>query len=130
LKITNNGINMNELKNLIPKYKFLNNLDSRYPFAQDGFECSDGWYDVISEMLEEINEVFERDNIEDLSVFQIKEKFGGLRVYLENAPRELHNIVSKAEDRALETCELCGQKGSIDQKASWIRTLCEDHKSN
>ena len=49
-----------------------------YPFFF-GFECDDGWFDLLYEMSKSIkNTMIESDEI---IVNQVKEKFGGLRFY-------------------------------------------------
>lgn len=67
------------------------------------------------------------------SVVQVKEKFGGLRVYLryipamdENADRELiRDAVWDAEEESYHTCEDCGGPGTKRESRRWIRTLCD-----
>ena len=64
---------------------------------------------------------------------QIKEKFGGLRVYTRSGPRfveaiqeELREAVGEAEAKSFKTCEMCGQPGKIGG-SSWAKTFCSEH---
>ncbi len=34
----------------------------------------------------------------DVAIYQIKEKYGGLRFYVSNAPQEVHNVIAKCEE--------------------------------
>jgi len=62
-------------------------------------------------------------------VDQVKEKFGGLRVYLTynqlSMVTDMERAVGYAEQQSLKTCEMCGAAG-INQKTSsgWWKTLC------
>lgn len=57
-----------------------------------GFECDNGWYDLIHELCQKITDRFARDGKEPgIEVLQVKEKFGSLRFYYkfdktDNAP--------------------------------------------
>ena len=79
-----------------------------------GMECNDGWKDIIERTHEKL--VYVDPNY---TIFQIKEKFGGLRYYFdtsfesyEDVRREImDDIVLSAEHSASQTCELCGASG-------------------
>ena len=59
---------------------------------------------------------------------QVKEKFGGLRFYM-NGGTESHNaFVSFAESMSDRTCEVCGERGKR-RGGGWIRTLCNKHEA-
>ena len=45
-----------------------------------GFECGDGWYDLIHNLCEKITLIIGNKNIK-VTAHQVKEKFGGLRFY-------------------------------------------------
>jgi hypothetical protein len=96
-----------------------------------GVECGDGWYEIISNLCYEINQ--HENNLKNqkkLSEYypvrfdQIKEKFGGLRVYYSGGDDFVHGVASMAEAISYKTCELCGDKGKPN-KEGWISTLCE-----
>lgn len=97
-----------------------------------GFECGDGWFDVIwkaSQKLESILQALPED--ERFRAAQIKEKFGGLRLYLDGpSTPEAEEIIREAEALASQTCEDCGQPGSVDRSHPWVRTLCDEHKAS
>jgi len=62
-------------------------------------------------------------------VCQVKEKFGGLRWYINGASKEVHDIISKYESVSYHICEECGEPG--EQRAGgWIKTLCDNHHKN
>jgi len=68
------------------------------------------------------------------TVFQIKEKFGALRIYVEgfepgSLRDEVHRRIDEAEDKSLETCEVCGAAGEL-RSGRWLKTLCDYHHSH
>ncbi|UBV20419.1 hypothetical protein H8Z59_24625 [Mycolicibacterium fortuitum] len=64
----------------------------------------------------------------DLSVNQVKEKFGGLRVYVSATPAHhdaVYARIEQAEQDAERTCERCGQPGQLNDDLHWVLTLCD-----
>ena len=67
------------------------------------------------------------------SVDQVKEKFGGLRVYLdcEGMPRhaswtDVQAKIGHVTALSTVTCERCGKPGG-PTSTRWIKTLCREH---
>lgn len=57
-------------------------------------------------------------------VVQVKEKFGGLRFYMENMTREIRGLVENACEQSKITCDSCGAEGSLYNNKGWYRTSC------
>ena len=98
--------------------------DTRKTRMCDGFP-GDGWEPLIRRMSERI-EPFCAGT--DLCAVQVKEKFGGLRVYLESSrpiPDEVEAAVDAAALESQRTCEECCAPG-IPRGVVWILTLCAD----
>ena len=108
-----------------------------------GCEHRDGWYDIISDLcfmitqhernIEGKNKYRISQNKEPVGYYpvkfhQIKEKFGGLRVYYGGGDDYVDGLVSMAECWSYRTCEICGEKGSPNKKG-WIVTLCDNCRS-
>lgn len=80
-------------------------------------EVGSGWSALIDEVY---------DNLpEGVTVYQVKEKFGGLRVYAGPSSEELENLLVRAENKSYTTCESCGGLGGIRSINSWVRVLCK-----
>lgn len=96
---------------------------------EEDFECGKGWYPIIHEVLNHINRINEtiEDEEKKIKVVQIKEKFGGLRIYVDNRTDELHDIIRQAEEKAHNTCELCGstEKVGVLNMNGWIYGICQ-----
>lgn len=97
-----------------------------------GFECGDGWYEIIDGLCETITQ-------QDISlrVVQAKEKFGGLRFYYQEVEVEdeqqanlLHGAVKMAESMSFRTCEMCGDTGSLRDDEGWYKTRCDSCLEN
>ena len=104
-----------------------------------GIECNFGWYDIISDLcfvikqhernIEGNNKYRISQNKEPVEYYsvkfdQIKEKFGGLRVYFTGGDDYIKGLVRMAECWSYRTCESCGEKGEPNKKG-WIVTLCD-----
>ena len=93
-------------------------------------ECDDGWYQLIYNCLEEIEQLYKSKNadISELRFYQIKEKYARLMIYLGSYIDGVMDILSKYEDLSAKTCEVCGNPGDIRIKGYWIKSLCEKHR--
>jgi hypothetical protein len=115
--------------------------DLRRTLMPFGFDCGDGWFDLIWNLCEEIEEILPKldklqrvenklDNApKQFEVVQVKQKFASLRFYVNgNADYEINqkifDLISKAEDLSGKTCEECGQPGEI-RGERYLQTLCE-----
>lgn len=86
-----------------------------------------GWRQILEKLHRELMEIFP-----DYQIGQVKEKFGGLRVYINNYPEngEVRNsifeAIAAAEDGSFIICERCGSTNSVDTRGpGWIKTLCD-----
>ena len=105
-----------------------------------GFECGDGWYQILDSLCGQIqhyidwnNENFEKGykqykQVPQVVAVQIKEKFGGLRFYYDGGDDHISGMVRMAESWAYHTCETCGSPGKMRQ-GGWIKTLCDTHEA-
>ena len=89
------------------------------------YECGSGWWPLIAETLNSIEDMGVKVHVE-----QIKEKFGGLRLYasLDGSPELVEksfDLIGKAEAKSFELCEYCGNPGSLMvTDVGWFKTLC------
>lgn len=97
-----------------------------------GFECSDGWYNIIFTLcsLIQIHQKSQTPDYKPVVVQQVKEKFGTLRFYYTGGDDIIFGMVAYAEAISGMTCEVCGDRGTTDWKRSWVRTVCSKHIEN
>lgn len=100
-----------------------------------GFDCGSGWYDLIltlSIQIEKITEKLRDEGVEPdylPMVTQVKEKYGGLRLYLTVSTKEMDELISKAEEDSLHICEECGAEGKLMAAyGRFLTTCCEVHR--
>lgn len=90
-----------------------------------GFEIQDGWLPLVYKLCEDLQATGFPS--EGSGVGQIKEKFGGLRFYVDIATKEQYSLIDKAEEDSYHICEYCGEPGTLT-KGGWLKTLCEKCK--
>jgi hypothetical protein len=73
-----------------------------------------------------INPIIEAAKENEVRVVQVKEKFGGLRIYLDNAPYWLYDMTDLVERLSYHICERCGEEGKLRTNRVWLKTLCEE----
>ena len=81
-----------------------------------------GWAGLVAQLVKDLK-VLGWDGC----VFQVKQKFGGLRFYTGNLTAEMQDLVDKAEEESMNTCEQCGGYGETKTWGGgyWLSTLCE-----
>lgn len=94
-----------------------------------GFECNDGWFNLIDALCLTITSYQKYNKVEPVIVEQVKEKFGSLRFYYSGGNDFIHGMVRLAEVISEKTCEVCGSAGIIQYDSNWLKCLCEEHKN-
>jgi hypothetical protein len=89
-----------------------------------GLEVGDGWVPVVDDLFANIAALLKQRPIANFKIVQVKEKFGGLRVYTRHASPAILKLIDAAERICAETCETCGGKGSM-QESGWMRVICD-----
>ena len=109
-----------------------------------GCEVGNGWYDILSCLCDSVVEyenMIKNNNIWSEKQFgepaqkyknycpvkfdQVKEKYGGLRVYFSGGDDYIDGLISMAETMSYKTCEICGTPGKPNTHG-WINTLCDE----
>lgn len=149
-------MNLELQKKLIEKYPKIfpiKTMTKIYPMAMFGFECSDGWYNILYTLCGRIQsyidyrerfnqQIIERNKKEDpegqinqqmlleyipqVVASQVKEKYGTLRFYYDGGDEQIEGMVTMAEAITEFTCERCGNVGKLRGK-SWLYTACDEH---
>jgi hypothetical protein len=90
-----------------------------------GFACGDGWFTLIDVLCASLMASV-RDNGSSVPVaVQVKEKFGGLRFYVNGGTETQDALIAFAEDMSYRVCEDCGTtKDAKLRRGGWHRTLC------
>lgn len=94
-----------------------------------GIECDDGWSDLIFELVTKLIalEADEPDTFQGFQFAQIKQKFGGLRVYCDfdsdTNYKRINSLIEAYEHKANFICEICGKDAKV-RTLGYVQTLC------
>jgi hypothetical protein len=92
------------------------------------FAIGDGWFSLLYELSTAIMEHV-RKNPEALPIItDIKEKYAGLRYYINGGDDVIDDLIEKAEDASYTICEQCGNPGEVMTRGYWLSTRCLEHK--
>jgi hypothetical protein len=109
---------MNELQLQIEALK-----EKIAPEYSKSIDVDEGWYQLVIDCDKELTAIDPH-----YRVFQIKEKFGGLRYYFHpsqsDTSKAMNEVVSKYEAIAARTCEATGGPGVLMKSiGGWRKTL-------
>lgn len=110
-------------------------------------ECGDGWYVLLDQLCKKLYKC------KGVIFFQVKEKFGGLRIYWSydieaetflykwaefvsirvlGKPAfydKIEQLVDKVEEESRTICEVCGEPGKVvSSEFGWMKTLYSYHQ--
>jgi hypothetical protein len=117
-----------------------------------GIECGIGWKEPVIQLLKSLDwnlnkncyienpdknsdKKYIKDPNASIKIFQIKEKFGEARCYVQANSKRLQELaelcVAKFEATCRLTCQSCGTVGKdfISKRGMWIVCLCEECKN-
>ena len=82
-----------------------------------------GWHSLV-------DEAYDLCEAHEIEITQIKEKFGGLRIYMQPLmDKELCDLIDPKiagiEMRSYTMCESCGQPAEPSSKGYWVKTICK-----
>ena len=121
-------------------------IRERFPtLVTHGFECWIGWFPIIERFFAEVSDTLDGAPGVRFDLIQIKEKFGGLRIYYQvtsppagrhldtrefraaDAPWQIDRAYERASKKALHTCDVCGRPGVLRNHKGVFATRCDEH---
>jgi len=81
---------------------------------------------VTQEDIDQAKAKLDEETLKVPVAVQVKEKFGGLRFYVQAATDKHHQYINFAESMSYRTCEECGAPGKT-YTDGWHMTLCDIH---
>lgn len=93
-------------------------------------DVDEGWYQLIVDCDKELTAIDP-----NYQIFQVKEKFGGLRYYFQpsqsDTSTEMREVVAKYEAIAAQTCEATGKSGVLMKSiGGWYKTLNPEYAAD
>ena len=112
-----------------PKLMVNRNLPMQETCMCWGFECGDGWFNILDQLMGNIQHHIDWKNkkeevVAQVTLDQVKEKFGTLRFYYTGGDDVIDGMVRMAESMSGVTCEECSAPAKT-HGPGWIRTICE-----
>ena len=112
-----------------PKMMVNRNLPMQETCMCWGFECGNGWFNILDQLMGNIQHHIDWKNkkeevVAQVTLDQVKEKFGTLRFYYSGGDDYISGMVSLAESMTAVTCEGCGNPGK-SRGGGWIHTYCD-----
>lgn len=95
-------------------------------YEVDGEDIGDGWKPLVRKTLRKIKIYCKNSGQEFPEITDVKEKFGGLRIYTNGSDSKVQEMITEAEKESYHTCELCGKVGRL-RTVAWYKTLCKEH---
>lgn len=111
----------NKLYERFPKFFGQKDLPMTQTCMCWGIDTDDGWFNLIWETCEKL-EVIDPE----LEFVQIKEKLGGLRLYVNTTVEAAFDVIDEAEEQSYKICEECGSQENVTQTEGWIYTRCTE----
>ena len=112
-----------------PKLMVNRNLPMQETCMCWGFDCGDGWFNILDQLMGNIQHHIDWKNkkeevVVQVTLDQVKEKFGTLRFYYTGGDDVIDGMVRMAESMSGVTCEECSAPAKT-HGPGWIRTICE-----
>jgi hypothetical protein len=118
---------------LIQKYPKIFQQYEGNPGMVNWYGVPKGWLDIIDKLCGAIQEYvnsttrYTKDGpIKPIqpTLTQMKEKFGGLRFYMDNSDDYIEGMIRMAEYMCDNTCQDCGSEQDLGLTKGWISVLC------
>ena len=114
---------------LLPRNCFTGKVPKDYDYTYTEYDCLDkGWRIGFGQfLLEDLREACLKTNFLDrLQIVQWKEKYGGMRLYVNGAPQEVHDVIRKYEFISEYVCWHCGSpEATIVDNYGWYLPMCK-----
>jgi hypothetical protein len=112
-----------------PKMMVNRNKDMTETAMCWGFACGDGWYNILNQLMGNIQHHLDWKSrngevVPQVTLDQVKEKFGTLRFYYTGGDDIIDGMVRMAEAMSGCTCEFCGNPAER-KGGGWVRTICD-----
>ncbi len=84
-----------------------------------------GWSRLIDKIFDKLEDM-QAHGMTVPRIVQVKEKWGGLRVYVDPYIEDFEKFLVEVEKESFTICEVCGKDGQL-RNGGWYRTLCDEH---
>lgn len=93
----------------------------------DTIDCGDGWFGLLDALCTRLQFHTDHGDGPQVRVVQVKEKFGTLRFYVDDADRFQRGMIDLAQALSARTCEVCGAPGQVNSRGGAFAARCLVH---
>lgn len=120
---------------LIQKYPKIFKQYEGNPGMVNWYGVPQGWLSIIDKLCGAIQSYVDNTtryingnptNPPQPTLTQMKEKFGGLRFYMEDSDDYVEGMIRMAEYMCDNTCQDCGTEENLGVTSGWISVLCRN----
>ncbi len=104
-------------------------FDPRKTLIAFGFEVSKYWLPILAKGFDDISAIVKEQGLKDFRITQVKEKFGGLRIYCMYYTDEIDEVIDRMEAEVETVCESCGKPGEL-RTEGWMVVRCDECQKN
>lgn len=109
---------------LVPRDVWTGKIPKDYDYTYIDWGWNDGWDKAFGMMyMKELGEEIKRSGQKNFSILQIKEKFGGARLYSNGCSEKAHSIIDKYETISQNICIVCGVEAPMIDDG-WMSPYC------
>lgn len=91
-----------------------------------GFQCQDGWYDLLNNALSLASAWCDITDCKQVTVLEVKEKFGGLRIHYQGGDDYVKGVFNFAETMSVNICAICGTRVG-NRRMHYHHPRCDAH---
>lgn len=108
----------------------LQELEAKWGKLGSWSDLPEGWKDLVDQLLTDLSKI---PGWKTIYVSQVKEKFAGLRFYINIASgeaewvKQVSDLIEAAESKSYTLCQTCGKPGKTITSKHWWETACEEH---
>jgi hypothetical protein len=92
---------------------------------EQGFSCEAGWEPLLDSLFFVINLDLKKLLSNNFRIICIKEKYGKLRIYCENATPYIQQTIAQSEAMSEQICAMCGEYGKLRKSDNWLKVRCD-----
>jgi hypothetical protein len=122
------------MDHLLPSPNWRDELRGAFPALfprKCPISCGRGWSGLLHTLCGELQRQTDQHSAPQVVIYEVKEKYGGLRVNTRGGAPVHDALTDFAELLSERMCEACGAPGiELTDSWGWVSTRCQAHRNN